>query len=37
VADSPAVIAFPRGDRRPYCNLALRTYQAELPPELARY
>jgi peroxiredoxin len=37
VADGPAVIVFYRGGWCPYCNLALRTYQAELLPELARF
>src|SRR5271170_4011041 len=37
VADGPAVVVFYRGGWCPYCNLALRTYQAELLPELARY
>jgi peroxiredoxin len=37
VADGPAVIVFYRGGWCPYCNLALRTYQAELLPRLARY
>lgn len=34
VADGPAVIVFYRGGWCPYCNLALRTYQRELLPEL---
>jgi peroxiredoxin len=33
----PAVIAFYRGGWCPYCNLALRTYQRELLPELAAF
>lgn len=33
----PAVIVFYRGGWCPYCNLALRTYQKELLPELAAY
>ncbi len=37
VADGPAVVVFYRGGWCPYCNLALRTYEAELLPELARY
>src|SRR5271154_5661543 len=37
VADGPAVVVFYRGGWGPYRNLALRTYQAELLPELARY
>jgi peroxiredoxin len=37
VADGPAVVVFYRGGWCPYCNLALRTYQAELLPELADY
>src|SRR5271170_2149760 len=37
VADGPAVIVFYRGGWCPYCNLALRAYQAELLPELDRY
>jgi peroxiredoxin len=31
----PAVVVFYRGAWCPYCNLALRTYQAELVPALA--
>lgn len=31
----PAVIVFYRGEWCPYCNLTLRTYQAELQPRLA--
>jgi peroxiredoxin len=34
--DKPAVIVFYRGAWCPYCNLALRTYQAELAPELGK-
>jgi peroxiredoxin len=37
VASGPAVIAFYRGGWCPYCNLALRTYQRELLPELAAF
>jgi len=37
LADGPAVIVFYRGGWCPYCNLALRTYQRELLPELERY
>jgi peroxiredoxin len=37
VADGPAVVVIYRGGWCPYCNLALRTYQSELLPELARY
>jgi peroxiredoxin len=33
----PAVIVFYRGGWCPYCNLALRTYQNELLPELAAF
>jgi peroxiredoxin len=33
----PAVIVFYRGGWCPYCNLALRTYQKELLPELAAF
>lgn len=33
-AGRPAVVVFYRGAWCPYCNLALRTYQAELLPEL---
>jgi peroxiredoxin len=33
----PAVIVFYRGGWCPYCNLALRTYQRELRPELAAF
>ena len=34
VAAGPAVIVFYRGGWCPYCNVALRTYQRELLPEL---
>jgi peroxiredoxin len=34
VETGPAVIVFYRGGWCPYCNLALRTYQRELLPEL---
>jgi peroxiredoxin len=34
VADGPAVVVFYRGAWCPYCNLALRTYQQEVLPEL---
>jgi peroxiredoxin len=34
VGAGPAVIVFYRGGWCPYCNLALRTYQRELLPEL---
>jgi peroxiredoxin len=37
VADGPAVLVFYRGGWCPYCNLALRQYQAELVPQLGRY
>lgn len=37
VEAGPAVIVFYRGGWCPYCNLALRTYQRELLPELAAY
>ncbi len=37
VADGPAVIVFYRGGWCPYCNLALRTYQTELLPQLGQY
>ena len=33
----PAVIVFYRGGWCPYCNLALRTYQRELLPELGAF
>ena len=35
LASKPAVIVFYRGGWCPYCNIALRTYQAELVPALA--
>ena len=34
VANGPAVLVFYRGGWCPYCNLALRTYQRELLPQL---
>lgn len=37
VESGPAVIVFYRGGWCPYCNLALRTYQRELLPELGRF
>ena len=37
VATGPVVIVFYRGGWCPYCNLALRTYQRELLPELAAF
>lgn len=37
VSSGPAVIVFYRGGWCPYCNLALRTYQRELMPELSAY
>jgi peroxiredoxin len=37
VQEGPTVIVFYRGGWCPYCNLALRTYQRELLPELARF
>jgi peroxiredoxin len=36
VESGPAVVVFYRGGWCPYCNLALRTYQQELLPELNR-
>jgi peroxiredoxin len=36
VADGPAVLMFYRGGWCPYCNVALRTYQQELLPELKK-
>lgn len=36
LAARPAVIVFYRGAWCPYCNIALRTYQSELAPELDR-
>jgi peroxiredoxin len=37
VQTGPAVIVFYRGGWCPYCNLALRTYQQELVPQLAAF
>jgi peroxiredoxin len=37
VATGPAVLVFYRGGWCPYCNIALRTYQTELLPQLDRY
>jgi peroxiredoxin len=37
LSSGPAVIVFYRGGWCPYCNLALRTYQRELVPELAAF
>ena len=37
VASGPAVIVFYRGGWCPYCNLALRTYQQELLPQLGAF
>lgn len=37
VEAGPAVIVFYRGGWCPYCNLALRTYQHELLPQLAAF
>jgi peroxiredoxin len=37
VAAGPAVIVFYRGGWCPYCNIALRTYQTELLPQLDSY
>jgi peroxiredoxin len=37
VESGPAVIVFYRGGWCPYCNIALRTYQSELLPQLAAY
>lgn len=37
VEDGPAVIVFYRGGWCPYCNVALRTYQRELLPELGAF
>ena len=34
IEDGPAVVVFYRGGWCPYCNLALRTYQNELLPQL---
>ena len=36
-ADGPAVLVFYRGGWCPYCNIALRTYEQELLPQLARF
>lgn len=37
LATGPAVVVFYRGGWCPYCNIALRAYQAELIPELDRF
>ncbi|MFZ0904582.1 MAG: peroxiredoxin-like family protein [Mycobacterium sp.] len=37
VATGPAVLVFYRGGWCPYCNLALRTYQRELLPQLGAW
>jgi peroxiredoxin len=37
VGSGPAVIVFYRGGWCPYCNLALRTYQQELLPQLGAF
>lgn len=37
IEKGPAVIVFYRGGWCPYCNLALRTYQQELLPDLASF
>jgi peroxiredoxin len=37
VESGPAVIVFYRGGWCPYCNLALRTYQKDLLPQLDRF
>jgi peroxiredoxin len=37
VETGPAVFVFYRGGWCPYCNLALRTYQRELVPELSKF
>jgi peroxiredoxin len=37
VEEGPAVIVFYRGGWCPYCNIALRTYQRELIPELPTF
>jgi peroxiredoxin len=37
IATGPAVIVFYRGGWCPYCNLALRTYQRELLPQLGEF
>jgi peroxiredoxin len=36
-ADGPAVLVFYRGGWCPYCNLALRTYESDLLPQLSAY
>jgi peroxiredoxin len=36
-AEGPVVIVFYRGGWCPYCNVALRTYQRDLLPQLAAY
>jgi len=36
LGDGDTVVVFYRGAWCPYCNIALRTYQAELVPQLAR-
>jgi peroxiredoxin len=36
-ADGPAVLVFYRGGWCPYCNLALRTYESDLLPQLGAY
>jgi peroxiredoxin len=36
-AGGPAVIVFYRGGWCPYCNLALRTYERDLLPQLSEY
>ncbi len=37
VESGPAVIVFYRGGWCPYCNVALRTYQRDLVPQLGRF
>ena len=37
VESGPAVVVFYRGGWCPYCNLALRTYQQELLPQLSAF
>jgi peroxiredoxin len=37
IKDGPAVIVFYRGGWCPYCNVALRTYQSELLPQLENF
>jgi peroxiredoxin len=37
LATGPAVIVFYRGGWCPYCNIALRTYQTELLPQLGAF